>query len=324
MDSEVNNNIVIRRLTLITTLLSVMLFGYTFPAKAQRDIQVSQHMFNRTYYNPAATGASSTINAFLLAREQWTNWEGAPSTQVAAVHSYFPTLQSGFGLNFINDKAGMEKMQIGKLMYAFHLIINENSYLSMGLGAGICYQSIDYSKQNAKDPGDPNLTWERVSKYNPDFDLGVEYNVERLKVGVSVTHINRLPANDNPQSTAMHFYGYIRYDIPLNDDWTIKPSVFSQISKKAVQFEGGSLVNYKQMVWAGAFFRMDKRANPESLVFMLGVNIANYVKIGYSYDKNIGYIGGYTGGTHEVFLNVQLPHQQTRAKYYNKTPRFLE
>ena len=49
---------------------------------AQNDIQLSQQLFNRVYYNPAAAGASQYINGILFARQQWVGFPQAPRTLV--------------------------------------------------------------------------------------------------------------------------------------------------------------------------------------------------------------------------------------------------
>lgn len=300
-------------------LVSTLLSNYT--AVAQRDVQISQHMFNRTYYNPSATGASNYVNAFFLARNQWVGWDGAPKTQIASVHSFFPSINSGLGVNFINDKTGFQHKFTGKLMYAYHLKLSTDSYLSMGLGGGIQYQSIDYTQQNAIDPFDPDITWNEEHKLTPDFDLGLEYNLKRLKIGISATHITRKPENDNPFSTGTHFYGYARYDIPIDIKWTLAPSLFAQNSKGSTHFELGTTAHYKQLFWLGFFFRMDDKADPESYVFMAGANIAKYLRIGYAFDLSIGNLKSYTHNSHEVFLALRLPYS---GEKYDRTPRFFE
>lgn len=308
-------------LLLFIMFLTGTLLGSVAPAKAQLDAQISQHMFNRTYYNPAATGVSDYINAFVLARKQWVGWDGAPETQLASVHGYVHGMHSGLGLNFINDKLGFEKVQTIQAMYAYHLFLGTDTYLSMGLGGGVQNQSLDYTQQNPVDINDPNLTWDMESKWNPDFSFGLEYNYKRFKIGGSITHLGQAPDKDNPLTPGMHYYGYVRYTIPVSFDWTLVPSFFTQHSIRSTHLEAGALAYFREQFWLGSFFRMDDKVDAESLVLMAGVHIAKYFRIGYAFDYNLKYLSGYTQNTHEVFLSLQIPY---KAGKYSKTPRFFE
>ena len=79
-----------KALVFLLALLPIWVYGQT-------DIQLSQQLFSRVNYNPAATGASNYINAFLMAREQCVGFKDAPSSPVFNVHNYFNSIRSGMG-----------------------------------------------------------------------------------------------------------------------------------------------------------------------------------------------------------------------------------
>ena len=52
---------------------------------AQQGPLVNEYMFNQMYLHLAYTGFHSYINASMLFRKQWDNFDGAPSTETASV-----------------------------------------------------------------------------------------------------------------------------------------------------------------------------------------------------------------------------------------------
>ena len=67
--------------------------------QAQNDVQLSQQMFSRINYNPAATGLSEDIHLYLLARQQWVGFKLAPQTIVFNGHTFVPWTRSGWGFS---------------------------------------------------------------------------------------------------------------------------------------------------------------------------------------------------------------------------------
>ncbi|MDR1552290.1 MAG: type IX secretion system membrane protein PorP/SprF [Prevotellaceae bacterium] len=51
------------------------------------------------------------------------------------------------------------------------------------------------------------------------------------------------------------------------------------------------------------------------------MDLFNFLRIGYSFDYNVGEIGKYSNNTHEVMLGIRLNRPQ---KIYAKSPRFFE
>jgi hypothetical protein len=69
---------------------------------------MSQHIFNRSLYNPASTEISGDINIFGHWRDQWQGWYGAPRTVAMSANGYIPSWKLGLGLMILNDKLGLE------------------------------------------------------------------------------------------------------------------------------------------------------------------------------------------------------------------------
>jgi type IX secretion system PorP/SprF family membrane protein len=278
-------------------------------------------MLNRTTYNPSSTGASRYINIYGHWRNQWQGFTEGPQTMYLTAHTYFPDLKSGVGITLLRDNLGdLERNMQFKLSYAYHLYLSSNSYLSLGLSAGVLNRSTDWAKKRLTET-DQTLPDYKENKWTADFDFGIEYNMERLTLGLSLTHLNRTSDEATEVNMGHHFYGYAKYKIGLGVDFDLTPSLFAQNSKKSTHIEGSVLLYYRTKAWAGFSYRVDEKFDSESVVGIVGIDLFDFLRLGYSFDYNIGTIGKYSNNTHEVMLGIRLNRPQ---KIYAKSPRFFE
>lgn len=308
----------------IKVFFAVLIF-LPFLAKAQNDAQISHQLFNRVYYNPSAAGASQFINGTLIGRQQWVGFPKAPQVILFSADGYLSNINSGLGLSVISDKLGYEYSTNAIASYSYHIKVFEGANLSFGLGVGAIYKSIKVNDSRFANPSDPNvvLFQQNDSKISPDFSFGVEFNMEMLTLGASVTHIDKSPSSvSNDLSASRHFYAYGRYKTEINSQWDLVPSLSFQNSVRAIQLELNIMTFYKKNYWLGISYRTNRSLEGESWVGLIGLNITDYLRLGYSYDLNIGSIGKYTSGSHELMLGFRL---KPRMNYSRKSPRlFLE
>jgi type IX secretion system PorP/SprF family membrane protein len=281
-------------------------------------------MFNRTTYNPASTGASHYINIYGHWRDQWQGFKDAPVTMYLTAHGYLSDLKSGLGLVAVNDKLGFERNMLFKLSYAYHLHITANSYISFGLSGGVLNRYIDWTKahlqsapieQTGEVPTEPENNW------TADFDFGLEYNMEKFTIGLSVTHLNKAANKAIYTNMGHHFYGYVKYKFGLGINFDLVPALFVQNSKMSTHMESNLVLFYRNRAWVGVSYRVDDNFKSESVVGMLGVDIKS-LRIGYSFDYNVGELSiSNFKNTHEIMLGIRLSHPQ---RIYAKSPRFFE
>jgi type IX secretion system PorP/SprF family membrane protein len=92
------------------------------------------------------------------------------------------------------------------------------------------------------------------------------------------------------------------YKIPLNDDLTLMPFVIAKFMQPApVSIEGGLQLEYMEWIWFAASYR-----HTDAAIAMLGMNINEKFKFGYSFDYSISRMNDYTTGGHELVLGVML------------------
>ena len=292
-------------------------------ARGQQDIQLSQQLFSRLNNNPAATGFSNYVNAYLFARQQWMGFEGAPSTQVFNANSYIEDIRSGVGLSIFNDRVGRNNLFSMKLAYAYHVKVGDEQYLSLGLGAGFIYR-----KFGGSIVGEPEIDPEIISmlngesRYRADVDLGIMYSTRKLTVGISATHVSRYLHTKDKNSAfdwfnlPMNAYTFAEYAFDINNNIRFTPriqvsSVFSThkndtlnlMDKVDLFFEFGGLVELKDKFWLGTTFR-----NGDALVAMVGINLGANLRIGYAYDYKLTntFKNFRSFGSHEIMVNYRV------------------
>jgi type IX secretion system PorP/SprF family membrane protein len=285
---------------------------------------MSQHMLNRTTYNPASTGASRYVNIYGHWRDQWVGFGSeAPRTIFLTAHSYFNELKSGFGFIALKDNIGHERNLMFKIAYAYHIHLTSNSYLSLGLNGGILNRHIDWPNITPTIP-DITIPTEPANTWRADFDFGLEYNMERFTIGLSVTHLNHTAEEAADGDMGHHFYGYVKYKFPLGFNFDLVPAFFAQNSKKSTHMEINTLLYYRNRAWIGASYRADEKLESESVVGIVGMDLNNMFRLSYSFDYNLGKLREHStrmNNTHEVMLGIRLSRPQ---HIYAKTPRFFE
>lgn len=304
------------------TILSIFIAGFLYvsllsnTAFSQNDPQLSHFMFNKMSYNPAFAGSSGLINASILHRQQWAGFTDAPSTQLVMGDVLLPRI-GGVGLSIVNDKLGFEQALNIRLMYAYHYHLSEDFRISAGLGAGVMNKSLDGSKLIYENMSDANAILNKESELNPNFDFGIAANYQDLELGLSFTQIDQSNESATFSKPPRHFYAYASYQYALNEQLDIIPSLYFKNSTFISQFEMNVLAMYDERFWGGVSYRLE-----ESMVMLLGLNIMSGVRLGYSYDLNMGPVKSHSGGSHEIMIMASFDRPQKPHVQY-RTPRFF-
>ncbi|MDR1755469.1 MAG: type IX secretion system membrane protein PorP/SprF [Culturomica sp.] len=304
--------------------IGLWLLFFALRSEAQSDVQLSQHMFNRQVYNPAVTGASQYVNITANIRDQWIGWEGAPKARILSVHNFFESIRSGAGATIVHNELGLEEQLNVKLLYAYHVRLSENSYLSMGLGGGVLFRYFDRGGVLTENPDDPDFILADLDRKTlADFDFGLEFNTLRFTAGASVTHLTHSAQEKETFFSGRHFYGFARYQIQTGYNWQVEPAFYMQRVKNLTHLELSCLAYYRDRYWFGIAYRFNAGRESESVVPMAGVEVADFLRIGYSYDIHVGGLRKYGHSTHELFVGLRIAKDPARGGQY-RTPRFFE
>ena len=261
---------------------------------AQDDVQLTQFHANRLYYNPAATGFSDKFLASASYRTQWAGTTGLskdmPNYILFNAAQFFAEQRSGVGLSVYNAKQHVQNTLQIKGSYAYHLQVQEESWLAMGINVGMLSRGI---RDGMTPEGVPINEKHTMS----DLGLGVEFYTPELQVGVSAQHIPAIiGASEGRNHT--HFYYYATYFYTINDEWRVIPSVVLRNSSFITNVDISARVSYLNMFQFGAAWRRD------AIAFMVGINYEDTYSLGYSFEIHNGKMSG-NKPSHEIVLSYR-------------------
>lgn len=306
-------------------LFSMVLFSV---AQSQNDPVSSQYMFNHLLYNPGSAGSSGMICATAMTRQQWVGFEGAPSSTVfhinAAVRPF--KISSGIGLTIINDQVGFDKDNSLLLSYSYIMDLGQGT-LGIGTSLGMLNKAIDpkwnipSGDQYVPPSGDPLIPDIKESYVAFDMGFGLFYNTSDYYAGFSVTHLNepKIKYSEGTPYVARQFYLTAGYTLRMaNPSFELIPSLFVFSDGKVFQPTVTSVVRYNKKIWGGVSYRAGA-----DLSGIIGAELYNGIRIGYSYDFPMNDIKKSTSGSHEFVVNYCFDLSLGRSSMRYKSIRFL-
>ena len=293
-----------RKIFIYSIIAPLFFIGTHIETNAQQVAMYSQYMFNNFMLNPAYAGSRRAFSTSLSYRNQWTGIDGSPNTSSFSLHSGIAGKRVGLGLNVLTDEIGPSSSTIAMGTYAYHLPFSKGK-LSMGLRAGIYNFKFDPMTLDFKNPDYlQNSAQERG--IIPSFDFGIYYYTYNLYVGVSSTHITQNEkshfSNEDYLHLLRHYIAIAGYAYPISNNLVLKPSTMVKYVDGAplsVDLNMSCLINKK--LWLGVSYR-----SSNNLVWITELNIAQFIRIGYSYDFGFNQLQKYSNGSHELFLGADF------------------
>lgn len=311
---------------------------------AQEDPQFTQFQATRLFFNPAFAGVDKETQISLTHRSQWATYTGsfesggAPTTQVFSFNTALLKYQSGIGFHIVHDQIGpLNNIEI-QASYAFHIPMQNNSTLSIGVRGGLYNQIIDFDDLRTSDPIERDiLLSERSGRQafsQPDFAVGVYYKSDRLFLGATANHIAALESGGLlGQGLVESYYLMGGYNIPLDarERLIVTPTFLAKTSQfNEFSIDAGALLSYtnnradKKFIF-GSTFR-----NEESINAILGFEFDRRVKknkyhnirIGYSFDYVYGGQEAKEPTSHEISLIYALPVKKPAGPSIIRSIRF--
>jgi type IX secretion system PorP/SprF family membrane protein len=306
-------------------------------AQEQGYVDIGQKWLYRPFINPAVTGNTPFLELNLFGRQQWVGVEGAPSTQILSGHSFFPNINSGFGLTLSNEFIGMFHTIDVKIAYAYHLLLSDDIAISFGLAGNATWMFRDDSKINLPNPSASPIPPFKTSTL-PNFDVGVELRNAWLKIGLSAIHLIDSPDNYTNSNGAYYnmpkiertFYAYATSRVEAGTYFAVSPVLSGSLNHGFYDGEGGAMFYYKRLrqknslvrlntrysdtydfLWAGAFMRVSG-----TLAIMAGVSITEQLRLSYAYEYTFHFQQVNWAHTHEIMLSWRLPSIHSGARKY--------
>jgi len=306
-------------------MLCASLLPFMQRAVAQQDILVSQYMFNHLLLNPAYAGSQDYMMSSLLYRKQWVNFDGAPVTQVGSVHGPLGLTRFGWGALVSNDKIGVTGRTDVYANGAYHLPLNGDMKLSLGLRAGGGYYSCKNSDLNVWDSGDQVFSADKVSKFLPNVGAGVYLYSRKYYAGLSAPTLISydpekslsvdLSGNEFVPRQVQHFFFTAGTIYEINPDVMMKPSfLLKYVGNAPLQADFNLNFLLANMLWVGGSYRTG-----DAFVGLLEFQVNRKLRIGYSYDFTFSDIKDYSAGSHEFMVGYDFGYDIMKMK----TPRYF-
>jgi type IX secretion system PorP/SprF family membrane protein len=289
---------------LIFILIPLNLAGQIAPV-------TSQYVLNPLSINPAYAGNRGALNLAIFYRRQWTGITGAPETMTLAADA--PFLDSKLGLGFVitNDKIGVTKETHIMTNYAYRINMDKGE-LSLGLGAGIMTTNTSWSDLIVLDPGDETYLSNSRVFVVPDFSFGVYYSSQTYFGGISVPRLLGYKFNFDKNKYSLSFnpgqYNYLinaGYLYSVSQKIKLMPSALVTISPgKKVLIDLNAYASINDRLWTGVSYRNGRSVG---VLFQFAVN--NQMRIAYTYDIDLGKLGHYSNGSHEIMLRYEFHYK---------------
>jgi len=282
----------------------------------------SQYLTNGLVINPAYAGTREALSANLSYRKQWANITGAPQFQTLSLHSPVNNKEKvSLGLMADYLSYGVTR-DIGIYAFYSYAVKLGKGKLSMGIKGGFDLSNTNYNKLQFPDgnPADPLLTGDM--KYTlPNMGAGFYYYTDKFFAGLSVPSLLTYRRNEtdefrvSPEYTMFRTYFTAGTILQFADAFKVKPSVLVRYSMHdPLEVDLNANFIFADMLWVGGSYRIAEKA----AVALLDLQITPQLKIGYSYDYQLGHLNDYTSGTHEVSLRYEFAYSvsATSPRYF--------
>jgi type IX secretion system PorP/SprF family membrane protein len=306
----------------------------------------SQYLYNKFLLNPAHAGSDGYTSVNLTAREQWVGYSGAPRTYSLSWQtrilkkpheikhkssnkvSFRPKTDGrvGLGAYIFSDRNGLIQRTGFQATYAYHMWIQDNTQLSLGLAVTGYHFIINADEGSFEDPNEPWLTDNlRRGVFVPDADFGLYILNSKFDFGISVQQMFGAAVKIGDYAYKnfkmdRHLYTFGSYYFDIHNKSELEPSVLVKVSEELMpQADFGLTYIYDQSLWTGLTYRTNggiianirfkyipKHTTKTALFF------------GYAVDFTLNQIQRVTYGTHELTFAVKFGDSSRKYRWLDR------
>lgn len=286
-----------------------------------QDPGFSQFFANPLYLNPAFSGTTELPRTVLNYRNQWPQKGSTFTTYAISFDQLSKKMNTGYGIQIYHDKElnNIINSSSAAFSYSYHLKINQFSFITMGLQAGIVLKQ--FNANNLIFPSEidqlsgaiSETTLNQYSSENktyPDFSVGMVGQHNEFFGGVSVHHLTQpdesIIEGDQkgklPMKITVHGGARSRkfHHGLLSREFTFSPNIIYQQQGSFKQLNMGIYLIEKSFQF-GAWYRNNLDIRPDAIIALVGFAREKF-QFGYSFDFTLSQLSNYSHGSHEVSL----------------------
>lgn len=299
-----------------------------------QDAMYSQAYAAPMLISPSFAGLSYGSRITFNYRDQWPGASSPYVNYALSWDGFFEKYNSGVGVLFNrNDQGGgMYVYQNLSLLYAYDLEIIRGFYLRPGMQFQFIDRSINYDKLFFGDQINPdngtvvegaNAVSGSVHNYKFDAAASVMAYNRLAWFGFSADHLvkSQIGYTDlgNYTNLKLTAFGGTKFDLH---------KVLSGQTQQTLSFA----FNYRtqggfNQLELGTYYFLNplelgiwyRAINQDAIIFIAGVGLGVF-KMAYSYDMTLSNLAGYSGGSHELSLIIQLNNNFLSKSRYGAIP----
>lgn len=310
-----------------------LLISVNIAVFGQQDPQYTNNMYYKMGVNPGFAGAEDAINGLILNRYQWVGYGGGePKTLVFSVDAAINAFGApgGLGINIISDQFGYYDNMWINLNYSYKV---ETRFGTLGIGVSPGFYNFNINPDNGwtssddvlnnseGGSGDALIPQQQSSQLAFDIGLGLYLSTNKYYLGLSASHLNQAAVKYDDLASdylVRHYYLMGGYNITLSDPlFELRPSFLFKSDAASWQLDLNTNVVYDDKFWAGVSYRIQ-----DAVALLLGVELINGLRIGYSFDLVTSALKRNSFSSHEIFISYSIDLERSRNQKY-KSIRFL-
>lgn len=299
--------------------LIVFLFG-TYFLSAQQEPHFTHFMYNQQAVNPAFVGSRNTPSFHAIYRNQWVDFEGAPTNIALGFSTPFAGGSSGFGIYAANQTIGIANNWFTNLAYSYRLKISEALSLRIGLQAAGLFSSLNFADGRTVifDPDEPVMMGGE-SQLNFNAGGGMYLYSKKFYIGVSVPYFLGNEITSTGSVTVPHYYGMAGLLLPAGPKVMVRPAVLVKyvtdgVEEAPLDFDLNLSLIFSNRLSVGASYRHE-----DSIDFLMFLQAGRKFGFGIGYDYTTSNLANYNSGTFEVMMRFDLKSEREDIE----NPRFF-
>ncbi|MFK7809487.1 MAG: type IX secretion system membrane protein PorP/SprF [Saprospiraceae bacterium] len=285
-------------------------------SNAQQEVQFTQFMYNKLYYNPAYAGVRGGPSLKAMYRRQWIGFEGAPESRLISFDLPLFNDRVGFGATFLSHDQGITDNWQANLAYSYSIKLREDLYLRTGFQGSIRFYGIDFDDPDfiVLEQADPSIMdGVDTENYFGNFGFGAYLTYKESFFGISIPNFyaNDISFNsdqiDQFAQESRHFYAMAGTTFAVNEKMKLRPSVLAKYVKNApFDMDVNLNLTIDNTVTFGVSYRAGGDTGAGESIDLLALYQLNKIALGLSYDITLSEMRNHSSGSFEAMIRYDF------------------